>query len=409
MLTVAKIKASKPREKPYKVFDERGLYLLLNPNKSRWWRFKYRYGNKEKLLSLGTYPDTSLKQARNKRDLARQLLDKNIDPSARRSSARATQADTFAGIAQEWLDMSSAPKSGGLSPSTVRQLDQRLKKHVLPYIGGLPIADITASDVLALLRRIESKGLHETAHRVRALCSRVFKYAVITGRASHDVAADLKGALSPVKSTHFAAITEPREIGALMRAIDGYEGHPSVTFALRLAPLLFVRPGELRGAQWIEFDLDSAEWRIPDGRMKMGRLHIVPLAKQAVSILTDLRAVNGSGRYLFPSLRSKDRTISENTLNAALRRLGYPKEQMTAHGFRTMASTRLNELGYDPDVIELQLAHTDSNKIRAAYNRATKLAERRKLMQGWADYLYGLRSGAGAEIAPIRIKVRQGS
>ncbi len=402
MLTVAKIKASKPREKPYKVFDERGLYLLVNPNKSRWWRFKYRYGNKEKLLSLGTYPDTSLKQARNKRDLARQLLDKNIDPSARRSSARATQADTFAGIAQEWLDMSSAPKSGGLSPSTVRQLDRRLKKHVLPYIGGLSIADITASDVLALLRRIESKGLHETAHRVRALCSRVFKYAVITGRASHDVATDLKGALSPVKSTHFAAITEPREIGALMRAIDGYEGHPSVTFALRLAPLLFVRPGELRGAQWIEFDLDSAEWRIPDGRMKMGRLHIVPLAKQAVSILTDLRAVNGSGRYLFPSLRSKDRTISENTLNAALRRLGYPKEQMTAHGFRTMASTRLNELGYDPDVIELQLAHTDSNKIRAAYNRATKLAERRKLMQGWADYLDGLKADSGSKLTELR-------
>jgi integrase len=398
VLKAIEIVNAKPRSKPYKLFDDRGLYLIINPNNSRWWRLKYRFGGREKSLSLGTYPDTSLKLARAKRDEYRQLLASNIDPSARRHLERAAQADTFAGIAKEWLQLCAMPNSSSTKPNTIRQHEKRLEKFVYPYIGTMPMAAIAAQDMLSLLRRIESNGIYETAHRVRSLCGRIFRFAVVTGRASHDVTADLKDALAPVRSQRFAAITKPKEIGALLRAIDGYQGQPSVTFALRLAPLLFVRPGELRGAEWSEFDLDAAEWRIPAERMKMKRQHIVPLSRQAIALLTELNRHTGAGQLLFPSLRSGTRPISENTLNAALRRLGYSKDQMTTHGFRTMASTRLNEMGYAPDIIELQLAHSDTNKVRAAYNRAERLKDRRTMMQRWADYLESLQTDTSKKV-----------
>jgi integrase len=253
--------------------------------------------------------------------------------------------------------------------------------------------------LLVVLRRIEARGRHETAHRIRALAGRVLRYAVATGRAQHDVAADLKDALAPVKSRNFASVTDPTRVGELMRAIDGYSGYPVTALALKLAPLVFVRPGELRAAEWSEFQLANAEWRIPAARMKMKEPHIVPLARQTVAIVRELEPLARGGRYLFPSLRTRDRPMSENTINAALRRLGYSSEEQTGHGFRSMASTLLNEQGFPPDVIELQLAHTERNKVRAAYNKAQRLPERRKMMQAWADYLDGLRAGGSSPLS----------
>jgi integrase len=273
----------------------------------------------------------------------------------------------------------------------------RLKRFVFPYIGSKPVATIKAADVLAVLRRIESRRKIESTHRARSLVGRVLRYAVATGRAERDVTGDLRGAIKPLETKNRAAITEPKRIGELLRAIDGYSGQPATHAALKLAPLTFVRPGELRAAEWSEFDLDAAVWRIPGSRMKMGEQHIVPLSRQAVAIVRELEAI-AEGKYLFPSLpfpslRTPARCISDNTVNAALRRLGYSKEEMTGHGFRSMASTCLNEQGWHPDLIELQLAHAERNKVRAAYNRAERLAERKKMMQAWADYLDGLRAG----------------
>ncbi len=387
-LTDARIRSLKPREKPYKVYDTRGLYLLIYSDGRRGWRFRYRYGGREKLLSMGSYPDTKLKLAREKRDDARSLLADKIDPSAKRQSEKRAQAETFEAVARDWLKLSKNSKG------TVARAERRLEMFVFPYLGKMPIAEITAQDLLQRLRRIESQGKHETAHRVRSLCSRIFRYAIVEGRAERDVSTDLRGALTSVKVKHLPAITEPKRVGELLRAIDGYEGQPAVMQALRLAPLVFVRPGELRAAEWTEVDLDGAEWRIPAERMKMNETHIVPLSMQAIAIIEELHLVTGYGRFLFPSIRTNERPISENTLNAALRRLGYSKEEMTAHGFRTIASTQLNELGWSPDVIELQLAHTERNKVRAAYNRAERLAERREMMQAWADYLDRLRENA---------------
>ena len=273
---------------------------------------------------------------------------------------------------------------------------------MFPAFGKWPIRDIKPADLLRELRKLEAKGLHETAHRTRQRMSQVFRYAVATGRADHDITASLRGALTPIPTEHRAALTDPSQVGALLRAIDGYQGQPSVMAALKLAPLVFVRPRELRAAEWIEIDLDAAEWRIPAERMKMGERHIVPLSTQAIAILEELQPVTGHGRYLFPSLRTDARCISDNTLNAALRRLGYGKTEQTAHGFRTIASTLLNELGHHPDVIERQLAHAPRNKVRAAYNRAERLAERRKMMQAWADYLDGLKSDKKAKVRALR-------
>jgi integrase len=388
-LSDTRIRAAKATGKAYKLFDERGLYLLVTPTGGRLWRLRYRIGPLEKLLALGVYPDVTLKRARERRDEARRLISDGIDPNAKRKAERSAPAETFEAVASEWLEL----QRKSLAPETMSILGTRLSSFLYPYLGNRPVAGITAQEVLTVLRRIEARGRHETAHRVRALAGRVFRFAVATGRAQHDVAADLKDALAPVKSKNFASVTDPLRVGELMRAIRGYSGHPVTALALKLAPLVFVRPGELRAAEWSEFDLGNAEWRIPGVRMKMGELHIVPLSRQALAILRELEPLARGGRYLFPSLRTRDRPMSDNTINAALRRLGYTSEEQTGHGFRTMASTLLNEQGFAPDVIELQLAHAERNKVRAAYNRAQRLPERRKMMQAWADYLDGLRSG----------------
>ena len=396
MLSDTRVRAAKPREKAYKLYDERGLFLFVTPTGGRLWRLKYRVRDREKLISLGAYPDVGLKRAREKRDEARKLLADGVDPSAERQERRTALLETFEGVAEEWLEL----QSKSLAAETISILGTRLKSALYPYLGSRPITAITAQELLGALRRIEARGRHETAHRVRALAGRVLRYAVATGRAQHDVAADLKDALAPVKSRNFASVTDPVRVGELMRAIDGYTGHPVTALALKLAPLVFVRPGELRAAEWTEFDLLAAEWRIPGARMKMGDPHIVPLSRQALAILRELEPLARGGRYLFPSLRTRDRPMSNNTINAALRRLGYTSQEQTGHGFRTMASTLLNEQSFPPDVIELQLAHSDRNKVRAAYNKAQRLSERRKMMQAWADYLDGLR--AGANVIPIR-------
>ena len=400
MLNDTKVRSAKSREKAFKLSDERGLFLLVTPTGSRLWRLKYRLNGREKLISLGAYPDVTLKRAREKRDAARRLIADGIDPSVQRKAERAALAQSFEGVAKEWLEL----QTKSLAPETISILTARLDSGLYPYIGGRPIAAITAQELLVALRRIEARGRHETAHRVRALAGRVFRYAVATGRAHHDVAADLKGALAPVKSKHFASVTDPARVGELMRAIHGYSGHPVTALALKLAPLVFVRPGELRAAEWPEFDLENAEWRIPGERMKMGEPHLVPLSRQALAILNELQPLARGGKYLFPSLRTRDRPMSDNTINAALRRMGYTSEEQTGHGFRSMASTLLNEQGFPPDVIELQLAHTERNKVRAAYNKAQRLPERRKMMQAWADYLDGLC--AGGNVVPLRRRAR---
>ncbi|HXY97516.1 MAG TPA: integrase arm-type DNA-binding domain-containing protein [Steroidobacteraceae bacterium] len=400
MLNDTRVRSAKSRDKAFKLSDERGLFLLVMPTGSRLWRLKYRINGREKLISLGAYPDVTLKRAREKRDAARRLIADGVDPSVQRQAERAALAHSFEGVAKEWLEL----QTKSLAPETISILSARLDSGLYPYIGSRPIAAITAQEVLAALRRIEARGKHETAHRVRALAGRVFRYAVATGRAQRDVAADLKGALAPVKSKNFASVTDPVRVGELMRAIHSYSGYPVTALALKLAPLVFVRPGELRGAEWSEFDLDNAEWRIPGERMKMGEPHLVPLSRQALAILRELQPLARGGRYLFPSLLTRDRPMSNNTINAALRRMGYTTEEQTGHGFRSMASTLLNEQGFPPDVIELQLAHTERNKVRAAYNKAQRLPERRKMMQAWADYLDRLRDGA--QVIPLRRQPR---
>jgi integrase len=395
MLTDKGLRALKPREKPYKRADEKGLYVIVRPDGAFWWRFKYRIGGREKLISLGTYPDISLSRAREKRDDARRALDRGLDPSVIKRAQRETRAETFKGIADEWLE--KQPFAGA-----TRQKSEWLL-GLVASLNGRPIREVQPADLLRELRKIESRGKHETAHRARQLVSQVYRYAVATGRADRDITTDLRGALAPVPSENHAALTHPDDVAALLRAIDGYQGQPAVMYALKLAPLVFVRPGELRAAEWSEFDLEAKEpeWRIPAERMKMGERHIVPLSTQALALLRELAPHTGRGRYLFPSLRTAERCISENTLNAALRRLGYGKDEQTGHGFRTIASTLLNELGFHPDVIELQLAHKPRDKVRAAYNKAERLAERRKMMQAWADYLDGLKADTGAKVTAI--------
>ncbi len=399
-LTATSIKNARAVDKPLKLFDGGGLYLLVNPNGSRWWRFKYRYLGKEKLLSFGTYPDISLKDARDRRDEARKQLAADIDPGEHRKAMKTTLAvrgeNSFEIVAREWFAKYSPNWAASHSDKIIR----RLERDIFPWLGGRPIAEITAPDLLATLRRIESRGAIETAHRAQQNCSQVFRYAVATGRAERDPTTDLRGALTPVKERHHASITDPKRVGELMRAIDGYRGSFITKSALRLAPLVFVRPGELRKAEWVEFDLDGAEWRIPATRMKAHEQHIVPLSKQAVAILQELHGLTGEKQHVFPGVRTNGRAMSENTVNAALRRLGYAKDEMTGHGFRSMASTLLNEQGWHRDAIERQLAHAERNNVRAAYNFAEHLPERRKMMLAWADYLDSLK--AGAKVLPLK-------
>lgn len=395
-LTEFAVRAAKPAAKDTKLFDERGLYLLVCANGSKLWRLKYRFSGREKLLSLGAYPDVGLKRARDAREEARKLLASGADPSSRRKLQKLAQTNTFEGVAREWISLQERT----LSQSTLTRERSRLERFIYPHLGTRPIAQITPSELLTVLKRIELRGTNDSAHRTRSICSRVFRYAVATARAERDCTADLRGALQPVTEGHFAAITDPAKIGELLRAIDGYVGQPSTAFALRLAPYVFVRPGELRQATWSEFNLDAGEWRIPGERTKAGEPHLVPLSRQALVLLRGLQPLTGHGQYLFPSIRSAARPISDNTINAALRRLGYSGEEMTGHGFRSMASTALNEQGWHPDLIELQLAHAERDKVRGAYNRAQRLAERRQMMQAWADCLDRLRAKRPASAQP---------
>ena len=390
-LTDTSIRKAKPADKPQKLSDGAGLYLLLNPNGSRWWRFDYRCGGKRKTLSMGTYPDTGLAVAREKLTEARRLLAAGIDPGEHRKAAKAAGAEraanSFAVIAEEWL----AKQASRMAPATLEKARWTFDDLVFPWIGNRPVAEVDPPEVLRLLRRIEDRGAHETAHRTKQRCGQVFRYAIATHRATRDPTADLRGALTPAKTVHRPAVTDPVKVGELLRAIDGYTGSFIVRCALGLAPLVFARPGELRQAEWAEFDLDGALWRISATKMKMREEHVIPLSTQAMEVLRELQPLTGAGRYVFPGERSWQRPMSDGTVNAVLRRLGFDKDTMTAHGFRAMASTRLNEMGWAPDIIERQLAHAERNKVRAAYNRAQYLDERRRLMQAWSDYLDGLR------------------
>lgn len=394
-LTDRFIQNLKPNTKQQKHFDGGGLYIHVSPAGGKLWRQSYRYNGKVKLLSFGAYPAVTLKMARDRRDEAKSLLAQGVDPGERKKELKMLSAahaeNTFEAVAREW----HAKVKGTWKEKRGQVVLSRLSKNVFPAIGTLPIATIKAPALLAIARSMEERGAVYCAHTVMGFCGRVFRYAIATGRAEHDITADLKGALTPHKKKHYATITEPKKVGQLMRAIDGYPGHPVVAYALQLAPLLFVRPGMLRNAEWVEFDLDNAEWRIPGEKMKMGEQHLVPLSRQALKVLRGLHKITGCGKYLFPSIRSNERPITDATINAALRILGYTKEELTGHGFRSMASTLLNELGWNRDAIERQLAHAERNSVRAAYNFAEFLPERRKMMQAWADYLSALRENAG--------------
>jgi integrase len=391
MLNDTRVRATKPCKRPLKLSDSGGLYLLIAPHGSKLWRLAYRFGGKQKTLAMGAYPTVTLKAARDKREEAKRLLANGIDPSMQRrlDKQSTSTGNGFRAVAEEVL--AKLEKEGRADVTLTKK--RWLLNFAYPAFGDRPIAEITVPELLSVLRRVEARGRYETARRLRSTCGMVFRYAIATGRAERDPSADLRGALTSPKVNHRAAIVDPAGIGALLRAIDGYDGLPITKAALRLAPLVFVRPGELRHAEWVEFDLAAAEWRIPSAKMKMRRAHRVPLSRQALDVLRDLQPISGGGRFLFPSVRSTARPMSENTVNAALRRLGYGTDEMTAHGFRAMASTRLNEMsGWNPDAIERQLAHQEQDDVRRAYVHAAEYwPERVKMMQAWADYLDELR------------------
>lgn len=398
-LTDTKVKSVKPTEKTQKLFDGGGLYLEVTPKGGKRWRLKYRFTGKEKLLSLGVYPEVKLKVARERRDELRKLLAEGVDPSANRKAAKAAAVDrasnSFETVAREWHEKYSKV----WAESHSKKLMRRLERDIFPWIGGMPISEVTAQDILPCLRRIEKRGVVETAHRALQNCGQVFRYAVATGRAPRDPSADLRGALPPVKGGHFAAVTDPKRVGELLRAIDGFNGTFVCQCALKIAPLVFVRPGELRHAQWADIDLNAREWRYLVTKTKTQ--HIVPLSSQAVEILEDLQALTGNGKYVFPSARGASRPMSENALLAAMRGMGIPKEEMTGHGFRATARTLLDEvLGFAPHLIEHQLAHAVRDPNGRAYNRTAHLPQRRKMMQAWADYLDGLKEGAS--VIPLK-------
>lgn len=392
-LTDAAIRTAKPGEKPYKLADERGLFLLVNPNGAKWWRLKFRVEGKEKALSLGTYPDTSLKEARSKRDEARKQLAEGIDPSQQRKAIKAARegvtANSFEVICREWLEN----KRSNIEEAQYKKALARLEKDVFPWMGSRPIAEITAPEVLAVLRRIDARGARYTAHKAKSEISQCFRYAIATGRAERDPCPDLRGAIPAPKTENRPAITDPKAAGELLRAIDGFKGTFVVRCALLLAPLLFVRPGELRKATWDGFDLDKGEWRYFINKTKTE--HLVPLASQAVAILRELHALTGHGSYVFPG-RDPKRPMSDAAVNAALRRMGYDtKTEITGHGFRAMARTILHEeLHIKPEVIEHQLAHQVSDALGTAYNRTKFLKDRKIMMQQWASYLDKLKEGA---------------
>ncbi len=402
-LTDIAVRKARPRDKPFKLSDADGMYLLVKPDGGRCWRMDYRFVGKRGTLSFGIYPEVTLAAAREKREIARKQLTAGIDPGHQRKLDKLTAAtrtgNTFRAVAEELVEKMTRE---GRAPVT---LDKKrwLLEFAYPYIGNRPIAEITAVELLAALRSVEARGRYETARRLRSTCGMVFRLAIVTGRAERDPTQDLRGALIAPRPKHRAAIVEPKAIGALIRAIGGYEGHATTRAALQVLMLVFVRPGELRQAEWGEFDLDAAQWTIPGAKMKMRRPHRVPLSRQALAIIRDLNPLTGKGRYLFPSVRSYARPMSENTLNAALRRLGYGTDEVTAHGFRSMAATRLNEMNqWSSDAIERQLAHQDTNSVRRAYTHAAEFwTERVAMMQTWADYLDGLR--LRGQVVPLRV------
>jgi len=399
-LSDLRVRNAKPKEKAYKLSDVDGLFLLITEKGGKWWRFKYRFEGKEKLLSLGTYPEISLVDARQRRDEARRQVAKGIDPGILRKvrkQAETEATETFEVIAREWHTKFMPTWTSGHAVTIM----SRLERDLFPWIGKRPMSEIKAPELLTALRRVESRGALESAHRVRTIAGQVFRYAVATGRADRDLSVDLKGALPQPKEKHHAAITDPKQVGPMLRSLDCYEGHFITKCALRLAPLLFVRPGELRHAEWAEIDLEESIWCIPAQKMKMKQSHIVPLSKQAIEILKEIKALTGESKYVFPSARSFARPMSENAILAALRSMGYEKDTMTGHGFRAMARTILDEvLHVRPDFIEHQLAHAVRDPNGRAYNRTAHLDERRKMMQRWADYLDSIK--AGAVIVPFK-------
>jgi integrase len=392
-LNINQIKALKPREKAYKTADANGLYLEVTPNGSKLWRLKYRIAGKEKRLAFGAWPEVSLSDARAMREQARSKIRVGIDPGLERKREKAAEkigaANTFALIAEEYIDTKLVKE--GKAPTTIKKARYFLQK-LTPAIGQMPITDVDSQMLLAVLKRLEAKGNYETAKKSRSFASRVFRYAIWTGRGKLDPAESLKGALVTPKAKHYAAILEPKKFAELLRAIDTYEGYPVTKYALLIAPHVFVRPGELRHAEWSEFDFDQATWTIPEGKMKARREHAVPLSKQVAGYLQELGEMTGTNGYVFPSFYTPRRPMSENTINVAFRRMGFGKDEIVAHGLRSTASTLLNESGkWDPDAIERALAHGDSNAVRGAYHRGTYWKERVKMAQWWSDYLDGLR------------------
>jgi integrase len=398
-LTQTQIEKAKPGPAARRLWDSQGLYLEVSAVGGKWWRLKYRIAGKEKRISLGTFPDVSLKNARKRRDAARELIADGIDPSKRRKAekleAKGREANTFEAVAREWF----AKQAHTWVPSHAADVMHRLESNLFPEVGATPIAQLTAPALLAAVRKIEHRGAYDLAHRVLQVSGQVFRYGIATGRCERDPSRDLRGALTPHKSRHQAAVT-PEELPALLRAVESYGelGDKLTGYALKLLALTFVRTCELIGAEWSEIDMDSGTWIVPAERMKMKAEHVVPLSRQAVAILRDLRAIGGGGRNVFPG-RNLDKAISNNTMLFALYRLGY-KGKMTGHGFRAVASTILNEAGFRPDVIERQLAHCERNDVRGAYNRAEYLPERRAMMQQWADMLAALVKGA--QVIPLQ-------
>ena len=396
-LTDTAVRKAKPTNKTVKMFDGGGLYLEVSPKGGKWWRLKFRFEGKEKRVSLGVYPDVSLKKARERREAARKLLADGVNPSDNRRAQKATQLEKAANslevVAREWHKKQSSTWSARHSDGIIK----RLERDVFPWLGKKAISDLSPKELLTTLRRVEERGAIESAHRILGNCGQIFRYAVATGRADRDITSDLRGALTTVKTEHLASITEPVKVGQLLRTIDSYEGSLIVKCAMKLAPLVFVRPGELRKSEWNDIDFENAEWRFKV--TKTDTDHIVPLSRQAIEILDEIKPVTGTGQYVFPSARSSKRPMSDNAVLAAFRRMGIEKHEMTGHGFRAMARTILDEvLCFRPDFIEHQLAHAVRDPNGQAYNRTAHLVERKKMMQVWADYLNELKNGAAISL-----------
>jgi integrase len=390
-LTDTFLRSLKATGKVQKYSDGGSLYIHVSPSGGKLWRMAYSFDGKQKTLSIGAYPVVSLADARAKRQAAKVQLAQGIDPSAHKqavkASIRAEAVNGFEIVAREWF----AKHINNLAPNYSKKVRSLFERQIFPVFGGKPIAEVEPADILKAARHVEESGAVETAHRLVQLCGQLFRYGIATGRIKYDITQGLHGALSKVTVQHMATITDKKRIGQLLRAIDAYGGFLPVKCALRLAPLLFVRPGELRQAEWSEFDLGGAEWRIPAVKTKMKQRHIVPLSRQALVILAELRTYTGHGRYLFPSIRTDAKPIALESMLVALRSMGFTKEEIVPHGFRGMASTLLNELGYNRDWIERQLAHGERDHVRAAYNHAEFLPERRRMMQEWADFLDQLK------------------